>query len=205
MTSNAASLARRVGFLLLLILIIFVATWAAIRLKKPPIVPAKPAAVSQPTKAFDKAEWGMSPHEVEKVNGNALLKTESSRAFYAVNERIKDKARYQMYAVENFTFLGRKAELTYVFFDDKLFTYHLFARDEEADELDRDMRQYLTKTFGSKYSETNDSGSAKLIWMQKELVVNYWFFRDDFRLIPAYKAGFGVEYRPAAEAINRLS
>ena len=76
-----------------------------------------PRVVSEPPpKAFLNAKWGMGAAEVQKVNGMRLEKTSAVRPLYRINERIKDRSRYQIYGANDFSFLGRQATLTYVFF-----------------------------------------------------------------------------------------
>lgn len=152
--------------------------------------------------AFLNARWGMSQLEVEQSNGRRLHPMVSSRKFYTVKEGIKNKTRYKAMQEESGRrIFGRESEISYIFFDDKLFSYHVFVRDREPLNLDQDMRNYLMGRFGHRFISETDDKPLKMIWNQKTINVNYWLYEDDLSLSDSYVAGYGVVYRPIEEAI----
>jgi hypothetical protein len=187
---------RSVYFKIFTVTGLLIVAVSVIFLKAQPQIPS----IHQPS-AFFNASWGMTPNEVQHVNSRALHPTESRRKFYSVKQGI-DPSRYQAMQEEGGRhFLGRPAEITYIFFDGHLFSYHVFVRDRDALALDQDMRKALIRRFGDDPHVVEDR-LIKMIWNQKDIFVNYWFFMDDLSLSGEYIAGYGVVYRPIEEAIS---
>ena len=146
---------------------------------------------SKEKKAFLNALWGMSRAEVETANGRPLQKPSSRQRFYDPPKGTED--RYEIWQVEGQNVLGRPAILFYSFLDGKLFAYHVFMTDADGEALDKTIRSYLVKKFGTNFSE--EEGTLKMLWQSKDIWVNYWFYELDLSLTTRYKAGFGVLYR----------
>ena len=152
--------------------------------------------------AFLNARWGMSQTQLERANGRKLRPAVSHRKFYSVKKGVLDKTRYKALREDaGRSFLGREAEITYIFFDDRFFSYHVFTRDRDASTLDRDMRKFLFGRFGETFQSVENGRPLKMIWNQKDAIVNYWFSEVDLNLGEKYTAGYGVVYRPIEEAI----
>lgn len=144
----------------------------------------------QSRKAFLDAEWGASAAEVERADKVKLGVSTSPKKFYTVKAGI-DPTRYKSLEVQQADFLSRPATVTYIFFDNRLFSYTVFIQDTDAETLDRQMREYLIRRFGEGYSELEDDSPLKMIWHGRELIVNYWLM-ETVSLRPKASAGFGV-------------
>lgn len=155
--------------------------------------------------AFLEAHWGMSPSQVEAADHLKLRPYASFRRLYRLNDKIGNSSRYKTLQAELPDFLGKPATASYVFFDDRLFLYNISMEGDDADQLNDRLKPYLVDRFGSRFVSPKDSSRLKAIWMQKDVIVNYWAFLDDQRLHPKFLAVFSVEYRPIAEAVDALT
>lgn len=153
-------------------------------------------------KAFLNSQWGMSSAEVEIANATKLEPSQSQKKFFTPKEEIKDPSRYKTLEQSGFQFLGRDATATYVFFDDKLFTYHVFIQDRDEHALDDAVRSYLVQTFGQGYAVVEDESTLKLIWQSREWIVNYWFYQEALTLQEKYTAAYGVVNSTLESAIQ---
>ena len=161
---------------------------------------ANRAVVPANDTAFINARWGMSQSQVELSNGRKLIKSLSPRKFYSVKKGILNPSRYQAMQEESGRhFLGRDAEITYVFFDDRLFAYYVFVSDRDPESLDQDMRRFLTGRFSQNFIVSEDDQPLKMIWSHKDIIVNYWFFKVELNLSSKTTASYGVIYRPIEE------
>lgn len=154
---------------------------------------------------FIQSKWGASPQEVEAADQVTLQTSESYRKFYSVKEEIKDTSRYKALYADSKEFLGHKARISYVFFDNKLYTYHVFIQGSDPAELDSLMRKYLVENFGNTFVSVDDEASPlKLVWNQPTEFINYWFFKEplSISLEDKFSAGFGVVYRPLEDSIK---
>lgn len=180
-------MSKRVGAGLCIALVILAAAFWFWRLSPP----ASKPTVATAAKAFQNAEWGSSPAEVERANGVTLNISASPKRYYTVKSGV-DAARYQSLESPEVDFLGRKARVTYVFFDNRLFSYAVFVEDEDAEALDAEMRDYLVHAFGEGYTSMEEDGAPlRLIWHSRATIVNYWL-TETFSLRPKASAGFGV-------------
>jgi hypothetical protein len=143
--------------------------------------------------AFQNASWGMSPQEVEHANRAVLAPAVESQRFFRKAD--DDPSHYLFYEQRDLKFLGRAANITYTFRNNHLFTYHVFVSDTDADRLDEDVRRYLTRLLGTKFSEPEDETALKLVWQFKNRIVNYWLVEEDISLRPKYTAVVGVTVR----------
>ena len=183
---------------LLIILAIAIASIAVLFLKfNSSPVPKPPAE-----KAFMNVAWGMSMAEVEEAIHAKLTSAEVGTRFYSPKNPLENNAKIKAYEQTELPFLGRKAKVTYIFYRDRLFLYHLFLRDNDAETLDTDVTKYLTREYGPGFTQSEEGSSAKIIWQTKELIVNYWFYRDDLRLREQFSAGFAVIYQPIESGIH---
>lgn len=162
-----------------------------------------PAEAPAPTSAFLNAAWGMSKAEVEAADQAVLLAPEAKAKFFTPRPSV-DSARYRIYERRDVEFLGRAATVTYVFFDDKLFTYHVFVKDPDGEVLNDEMTAYLADRFGAGASEVSGKEPLRSVWQDKYLIVNYWFFHEPLTLSQKYSAGFGVVYRPIHDNIGKI-
>lgn len=154
---------------------------------------AVPPVIQENPRAFLNAAWGMSPAQVKEASHSILAPSASSDRFYRPAPGTEN--RTQTLEAHGQKFLGREAVVSYTFLDDRLFSYHVFTSDSDADRLDADMRRYLVRIFGTKYSPVEDDSSLKMVWQFKDKLVNYWFYEEDLALAAKFKAGFGVEYK----------
>ncbi len=160
-----------------------------------------PLSKPVPPVAFSKACWGMGFQEVQKSNQTTLTKNENLGRFYIPKRNGPESSRYTSYESNDSSFLGRQAKVRYLFLDDRLFAFHLFIQDADAEKLQADMEAYLDRQFGKQYLEGGDtSASLKRIWNLKDQIVNYWFFQESLSLSQKFSAGFGVVYRPIEES-----
>ena len=153
--------------------------------------------------AFLNAAWGMSPQEVAKANHASLKPTVSSRRFYTPKEGVP-QGRYLNLSQEDFHFLGRTAEVNYVFYENKLFVYHVFVKGPDPAVLDKELLEFLKIQYGADFEPVREDSPLRGIWNLRNLIVNYWIFKDNLRvsLQDLYQAGFGVVYRPIENAIK---
>jgi hypothetical protein len=142
-------------------------------------------------RAFLNAQWGMSPEEVAAANGARLQEVPSGR--YADDEA--GGGRDRSYEQNGVRFLGREARAVYTFRDERLRAYHVFISDRDAAALEADMRRFLERRFGGRYSEP-DEGALKRVWHFRDRIVNYWFYPEELALGEKYRAGYGVSHRP---------
>ena len=143
----------------------------------------------------------MGFQEVQKSNQTTLTKNENLGRFYIPKRNGPESSRYTSYESNDSSFLGRQAKVRYLFLDDRLFAFHLFIQDADAEKLQADMEAYLDRQFGKQYLEGGDtSASLKRIWNLKDQIVNYWFFQESLSLSQKFSAGFGVVYRPIEES-----
>ena len=176
----------------LIVLLVLLGAVALLMLHPFKGAPILPFVQSPPRKAFMNTDWGMSRQEVEAALQSSLEPIQSSRQFYTPKEGIQDKTRYQALQQSNVSFLGRLANVIYVFFDNRLYSYHVFVKDRDMEKLDKEMKAYLVKEFGTGYLFVHEEEPLSMLWHGKFLIVNYWLLNDDMGLSPKYEAGFGV-------------
>ena len=144
----------------------------------------------------------MSSNQVAVANGGLLVPVVSANKFYTIKEGVADKTRYQALQQEGISFLNHEATATYIFFDDRLFSYLVFIQDADEAALDLLMKEYLIGQLGIGYSSVNDGSPLRLVWHSPEQIVNYWIFKEELTMLQKFSAGFGVVYRPLEEAIK---
>ena len=189
----------RTFFLFLFFLIILGVLFVGRFVQRHPCSASVKATTENP-QAFLNARWGMSVMEVERANHSRLEMSVSGSRFY--RGAPDTEKRSQTWESRGQKFLGRPAVVSYTFLDNRLFICHVFISDKDADVLDKDMKQYLIRVFGGRYSLTEDETSLKMVWHFKDKIVNYWFYEEDLALIGKFKAGFGVVYKPIEETFN---
>jgi hypothetical protein len=145
-------------------------------------------------KAFLSATWGMSPAEVEEANQSNLSPSANPHKYVPIATDL----RYEVLE-EPRDFLGRRATVSYLFFENKLYSYRVFIEDRDAVSLDKETRAYLDQAFGDGYN--TEEGPLKRIWNRKDVIVNYWFFKNELSLGEKYAAGYGVTSRSMDELI----
>lgn len=150
--------------------------------------------------AFGKSRWGMSPAEVEKAaGGTQLVPAEGTSRYYTPTPGYE--ARYRLLTQKSALFLGRQANVHYVFFDDKLYAYHVTLTAHDVEDLDKLVRAYLVSNFGNTYTNITDGSPLRAIWHLREVIVNYWIVQKPISLTRTYEAVFGVVYQPLERAI----
>ena len=162
-----------------------------------------PPQANQSHFAFLKSTWGMSPQEVEVANGVKLEPFPNPGFFYPAEVGAKQSLKYSVLQEINYSFLGRDAKVVYVFFDSKLLSYYLLIHDRDPEILDKEMTGFLKTTFGANYlSVGEEHAPLKLVWTQKEYLINYWLFRETLSVSNKYTACYGVIYRPLKEKLT---
>lgn len=152
--------------------------------------------------AFFNVRWGMTQHEAEISGGRKLYTVANAGKFYSVKPGILISRYKALQEEPGRLLLGREAEVTYIFFDDHLFSYHVFVHDRDPDVLDHDMKNLLFKKYGQSFIVEENNNPMTMIWNQKDIIVNYWFYKDSFSLGEKYIAGYGVLYRPIERTIS---
>ncbi len=153
-----------------------------------------------PKEAYGPTRWGMSRAEVElALEGAKLEPSTSVNRYYTPIAGLE--ARYLVLVQKDAPFLGRQAQVHYVFFDDKLYAYHVTVRDRNDEELDRQVRAYLVSRFGAGHSDISDGSPLRAIWHGRDVIVNLWIVQSPLSLVSTYDAVFGVVYQPLERAI----
>ena len=155
-----------------------------------------------PAKAFMNTVWGMSAQEVQEAVQADLTPAEVGTRFYSPKNPAVNESKIKAYEQIGLDFLGRKATVTYIFYMDRLFIYRVSVRSSDADALDSDVTQHLMGQFGEGFVQEDPKASAKIIWQTKDLIVNYWLYQDDLRLVEKFSAVFAVMYQPLERLVQ---
>ena len=153
-------------------------------------------------KAFINTEWGMSVKEVQQVNRIELERIQNYERYYSPKKALRDLKKLEAYKETGIKFLGREATVTYIFFNNRLFQYHVFIQDSDKSALEEDLTRYLTKEFGFLFIRNDEGLGLRRIWQKKDRIINDWFYQDDLCLIKKYSAGFAVLYLPIENEIR---
>jgi hypothetical protein len=182
--------------------ILFIAAVAALGLAAWFLLP-KGAQVPlvQRGEAINGARWGDTRAEVEKAAGTTLVETAHRSQFHTVYSEAA-ASRSRSYSLTGYAFLGRLAEIVYVFLDGKLASYYVLATDSDPVTLDREVSGYLADRFGQHVAPV-DEGPLTAIWQKQDYIVNYWFVQDSIRVTfgDKYTAVFGVIPRAVADGL----
>lgn len=144
----------------------------------------------------------MSVKEVQQVNRIELERIQNYERYYSPKKALRDLKKLEAYKETGIKFLGREATVTYIFFNNRLFQYHVFIQDSDKSALEEDLTRYLTKEFGFLFIRNDEGLGLRRIWQKKDRIINDWFYQDDLCLIKKYSAGFAVLYLPIENEIR---
>jgi hypothetical protein len=154
-------------------------------------------------KAFLNSTWYMSPNEISRSN-DAILNNENNPLSDLFAPPVVDRERYTELVQTNISLWGENAEVTYRFFDNKLFEYLITL---EGGTLLRDAHPEITKALGERLGVAHPRPSKRddtvhsLSWESPSQRAEYWMLNKKEE---GFFVGIKVTYIPAASEIEAI-
>jgi len=131
-------------------------------------------------KAILNATWGMSPNEVEKANNAVLSRHELHNIFILVTPDVSEKNRFKFLVQKNRFLFGREAEISYDFFDNKLYRYVVSLNINNKGKAENNILGVIRSKHGDgqKTKKTSDDELCSYKWITKKQIVSYSLYKN---------------------------
>jgi hypothetical protein len=155
-------------------------------------------------KAFLNTTWKMSPHEVERANHAVLTPNED--LWVAVDApSVMDPKRYKELLQKDIMLWGHSAQISYSFFDNKLFEYYVSLTIYDTDKSIPEIRATLEQQFGKGKVDIDKSANlvVNLTWNTSKQKIALWSGKNDGENA-GYYLGIRSTFKPSTQEIDSV-
>lgn len=166
-------------------------------------------------KAFLNATWKMSPKEIERANNTYLYDCSdySHDYFFESTDNkpnILNPIRYEAYFEKELSLYNHETTIKYLFFDKKLFEYHVLIKNILTDSIPYFIRSNLADKYGNNSNEfsmdklSNILYVKEITWENEQLIIQYYESIPHFTN-KTYEVGIIYSYKPMLLEIEQIS